>query len=419
MDSHAKRIVMFTDSFYPELGGIQDSVAITAQGLGQQGHAVRIYGPTASQRDYAIAQLPVEELDLGGNVSIRRMLALPVPGPTRQSRLVAPVGQYWRDAAAFRPDIIHTHTFFGAGWEALRAARRLRLPIVGTNHWAIGAFGAYMPLPRQTFARTSTKLVTWYYDHCTFVTAPSRSVLCEMQDHGLTTAGRVISNPIDTDTFRPAAVEEKARLKAKLNFSPATIVYAGRLAVEKNIDILIRALALMQDDLPAAMLVLAGHGTAQRQLELLARQLGIAERVIFLGTLDKGRLAEVFRAADAFAIASTSESQSMVLLQAMSAGLPAVGARCRALPEYITADCGLLAAPGDPADFARQLTALLSDPGRQETMGRRAHRAASRFSVATVVAAWEETYAMTIQTYHAGSPQPDLGTGEERSSSWN
>jgi len=420
MDRRSRRIALFTDSFYPELGGIQDSIAATAQALGQRGYVVRIFAPAACPADYAVANLPVGEIDLGRNVSIHRLRSLPVPGPTRQSRLVIPHGWRWRDVAAFSADLIHTQTFFGAGWEALRAARRLRLPLVGTNHWVIGEFGNYVPLPTRTFARASVGLVTWYYDHCSMVTAPSRTVLQEMQDRGLRSAHCVVSNPIDTDTFHPVTAEEKLRLKTTLGFATPTIVYAGRLAVEKNIDILVRALALLRQDFPTAMLVLAGHGTDQQRLERSAEEHNVAQHVRFLGTLDKASLADVFRAADVFAIASTSESQSMTLLQAMSCGLPAVGARWRALPEYITSASGLLATPGEPADFARQLVTILSQPMLQQTMCLHAHRAARRFSVATVVDAWEDIYARTIRAYRHGSPQTGLGNrAEETSSSWN
>ena len=99
------------------------------------------------------------------------------------------------------------------------------------------------------------------------------------------------------------------------------------------------------------------------------------------------------RTADLFAIASTSETQSMVLLQAMSSGLPAVGARWRALPEYIGDDAGLLAEPGDAAQFAAHLLSILRAPSMRAQMGERATAAARRFGLAETVSAWEQIYA--------------------------
>lgn len=387
------RIAVFTDSFYPELGGIQDSVLSGCQELGRRGHQVVIIAPRAAGRDFRLAGLPEREAEAGENVTIRRLFSLPVPSSTGQSRLLVPTGGRWRALLPFAPDIVHTHTFLGAGWEALSAARHLDAPLVGTNHWAIGEFSGYLPFAARFFSRASVRAVTRYYNHCALVTGPSHSVVDEMRRSGLRRPYCVVSNPVDTVQFHPAEDAERDALKRAYGFSAATIIYAGRLADEKNIDVLIRALALAVRQVPEAMLALAGHGSARQRLEQLAHSLGVGERVRFLGTLDKAALADAFHAAEIFAIASTSETQSMVLIQAMSAGLPAVAARWRALPEYLDARSGLLARPGDHEDFARQLASLLCAPARRRLMGAHAARQAQRFSIAAVTSRWETIYA--------------------------
>lgn len=387
------RIAVFTDSFYPELGGIQDSILTLTSALGERGHELVVYAPAAARRDYRLVGARRGEPELGGNVSVRRLFSLPLPSSTRQSRLLVPMGFPGRDLARFRPDVIHTHTFLGAGWEALHAARRLGIPLVGTNHWAVASFGGYVPFFGGRLAALASQGVTSYYNRCGLVTSPSRSVLDEMLQAGLRRPHMVVSNPIDTAGFRPAIPVEKASLKRRLGFSDAAIIYAGRLAIEKNIDVLIRALPLVRRQLPSAMLVLAGHGSARDRLEDLARELRVGEHVRFLGTLNKPALADAFRAADVFAIASTSESQSMVLLQAMSCGLPAVGARSRALPEYLVDEAGLLAEPGSHAEFADRLIQLLRQPLLRLHMGEHACEAASRFAVSEIASGWERIYA--------------------------
>ncbi len=158
------RIAMFSDSFYPELGGIQDSVLTSARELGVRGHNMIIFAPAAARRDYVRANVPIAEVSLGRNVKIRRITSLPFPSSTLQSRLVIPTGRRWRDLAQFQPDIIHTHTFLGAGLEALIAARQLQVPLVGTNHWAVGEFSIYAPVGKAAFRRMSTKAVARYYN---------------------------------------------------------------------------------------------------------------------------------------------------------------------------------------------------------------------------------------------------------------
>jgi 1,2-diacylglycerol 3-alpha-glucosyltransferase len=386
------RIALFTDSFHPELGGIQDSIAASAQALGARGHSVRVHAPRASRADYAMCDLPAAELDLGPNVVIRRLPSIPVPSSSQQSRLLVPTGRAWRALASFRPDVIHTHTFLGAGWEALRSARRLHVPIVGTNHWAVREFGAYLPVGATLAGRLGLRVVTDYYNRCAMVTAPSLSVIDEMIAFGLRRPHAVVSNPIDTTLFRPASPEERRGLKAVFGFSGATVLYAGRLATEKGIDVLIRALARIAPLVPDAMLALAGHGTARTSLERLAEDMGVGSRVKFMGTLDKITLSRAMQGADVFAIASTSETQSMVTLQAMSCGLPVVGARWRALPETIAEGAGLLATPGDVDEFGDRIRELLAQPHLRVGMGARAAEAARRSSLDTVVLEWERIY---------------------------
>ncbi len=387
------RIAVFTDSFYPELGGIQDSVLSGCRELGKRGHQVVIFAPRATGHDFKVAGLPGFEVDAGENVEIRRLFSLPIPSSTGQSRLLVPTGRRWRQLLPFEPDIIHSHTFLGAGLEALSAARHLDVPLVGTNHWAIGEFAGYTPFSANFFRNVSVRAVTRYYNHCALVTGPSHSVIDEMCAFGLRRPHRVVSNPVDTSRFRPVSDACREALKRTYGFSHSTIIYAGRLADEKKIDVLIRALPLVARQAPDVMLALAGHGSARHRLEQLAHALGVGERVRFLGTLDKATLADVFQAADIFAIASTSETQSMVLIQAMSAGLPVVGANWRALPEYIDAQSGFLAQPGCHEDFARRLTQLLGSPALRKHMGEHAVRKTTHFSITTVTNHWEEIYA--------------------------
>jgi 1,2-diacylglycerol 3-alpha-glucosyltransferase len=328
-----------------------------------------------------------------------------MPGSTGQSRLVLPTGRRWHAVARFRPDVIHSHTFLGTGLEALAVSRRLAVPLVGTNHWQIGAFNVYAPeVARDAVARGCWRALARYYNRCDWVSAPSRATFADMRAHGFRRPGAVISNPIDTITFRPPEPGERQALKARLGLSDATVLYAGRLAREKRIEVLLRALPALRARVPQAELVLAGHGTARPALEALAQDLGVAAHVRFTGTLGHAALADLCRAADVFALASTSESQSMMLLQAMSAGLPAVGARHGPLVEYIPPEVGLLADPERPASFAAALARLLDTPWLRAAMAEHATTAAARFGVPAVIDAWQDVYTRASRGEAAAVP---------------
>ncbi len=392
------RIAVFTDYFFPELGGIQDSIATTARALGARGHQVDIHAPVYAARDYGRVGAVVRERDLGASVRVRRRLSLPFPSSTRQSRAawISPFG--WASLTGrSRPDVIHVHSFFGIGLEALLNGACLGIPVVGTNHTTIAGFGAHIPV---SVAR-ATAYVLWFYNKCGIITAPSHSVFDELGRDRLRRPLEVISNPIDTALFRPKPDGDNKVARHNFGLHGPTITYAGRLGAEKNIDIVLHAVAALRDQGVAATLAIAGHGSHESVLRNLAAILRIADRVRFLGTLAHEELALLLQISDAFVIMSTSETQSMVLLQAMACGAPVVAANTRALPEFVGRDNGALADPHDPTALAHILSDLLATPARRRDMGAAGRRVAEKFGIAAVTDRWESLYRSMLP---AGQP---------------
>jgi len=384
---------MFTDYFFPELGGIQDSIATTSRSLGMRGHRVDIYAPRYAPRDYQRIGAPVCEPDLGANVRVRRRPSLSFPSSTGQSRaaLLSPIG--WAGLTGReKPDVIHVHSFFGIGLEALLNGTFLRMPVIGTNHTTIAGFGPYIPVSVDR----ASAYVAWFYNRCDYVTAPSRSVLEELEAAGLCRPGEVVSNPIDTRLFRPVRADEHAALRASFGLSRPTITYAGRLGPEKNIEVLLHAAAALRDRGIIAELAIAGHGSHEPVLRTRAADLGLGQRVRFFGTLSPDELARLLRVSDTFAIMSTSETQSMVLLQAMASGVPVVAANVRALPEFVDPANGVLVDPHDPARLAQVLEDLLASADRRGQLGSAGRRSAQKYGVEIVTDAWEALYGSVL-----------------------
>jgi len=384
---------MFTDYFFPELGGIQDSIATISRALGYRGHQVDIYAPRYTTRDYRQVGAPVCERDLGSNVRVCRRPSLPFPSSTRQSRvaLLSPVG--WAALALrAKPDVIHTHSFFGIGLEALLNATCLRIPVIGTNHTTIAGFAPHIPVS----AHSASAYVAWFYNRCDYVTAPSHSVFLELGQTRIRRPHVVVSNPIDTTLFRPVRPDEREALRARFGLSTLTITYAGRLGPEKNIDVLLHALAALHARGIPAELAIAGHGSHEPVLRALAGELRIDHKVRFLGTLAQEELARLLRISDTFAIMSTSETQSMVLLQAMASGVPVVAADARALPEFVGPANGVLVNPHDPAQLAQTLADLLAAPERRRQLGVGGCRSAEKYRVETITDEWEALYRSVL-----------------------
>lgn len=392
------KIAIFSDNFFPELSGISDSIIASAQELAKMGHQIRFFVPDYSQKNYETAGIVSKrEIDLDHNIEISRFFSFPYPTPTKQGRMVIPCGLRTLAVRRFKPDIIHSHLFFGVGIEALLAAKLLRVPIIGTNHTAISEFIKYAPIRAKWVESASLRYVSWYYDRCDLTTSPSRLLLEEMKLHGFKGRQKVIYNPIDTETFNVVANHNKEELKKSFSLNDKTIVYAGRFAPEKNIDIIVRAVALAKEKIPDITLAMAGHGSFFSNIEKLVSELGLEKNTKFLGTLSHFELADLYRASEIFSITSTSEIQSMTLIQAMACGLPIIGVKARGF-EYV-GENGILIEPGDISALSEKIILLLNDQAMRNDLSEKSLRFAQKLSDKNIAIKWGKIYQEEITAY--------------------
>ncbi len=382
------RIAYFSDNFYPELSGIADTIIITGKELQKRGHEIIYVGPYYSHKDYAIAkrQYPAKkEDDTIDSMRIVRLPSVPLPAsPTGQSRFAFPIGASFKFLDSFKPDVIHTQSPYGVGWEALRASKRYKIPLVGTNHTAIEDF---FPAPSVMRAYDA-----WYYNHCDFVTTPYAGLLRRMGEKGFHKPGRAVANPAELAAFAPATPAQRAEHKRSFGLAGPVVLYVGRLGVEKRVDVIVRALELLVKEFPTITLVATGHGAAESGLKKLAQKLGLGRQIKFTGFLSHAALPHAYKTADVFAFMSTSDSQSIALMQAYSSGVPAVCASARGLPDYTPKEVGFLVEPGDHTALAEKLKLLLNDSSLRERMGAAAAGYVKKFSPEKIADEWERIY---------------------------
>jgi glycosyltransferase involved in cell wall biosynthesis len=199
--------------------------------------------------------------------------------------------------------------------------------------------------------------------------------------------------------FHPADATA-AELKKKFQFSSATIIHAGRLSIERHPEVLIKALSLIKKEVPNAMLAFAGKGTMEPELHALARSLHVEDSVRFLGFVDHPTLCEAYNAAEIFGITSTDDTQSLVMMQAMAAGLPVIGVNARGLPEYINDKNGYVVEPNDERAVAEKAIYLLRNPAVAKKLGVGARAYAEQFSESAIAEKWEGIYATAISDYN-------------------
>jgi len=384
------RIALFTDTFPPVVNGVANAVARSARALAQCGHEVCVF--TVSDKSSG-------ELERMANDAFRVVtlpsVGLPIYIDVRTSM---PVGLALGRVKKFRPDIIHSHTPFSVGWEAVWAARALGVPLVGTHHTFFNHYLEHVHLNYPWAETLSWKLTVAYYNRCNLVVSPTRSLASELLAHGLKRPYEILPNTIDTQLFRPEPdATARQKLKSTLGLPGPTLIYMGRVSYEKSIDQAIRAFALIARDIPDAQFFIVGDGPGRAALEQLVSTLGLGGRVRFLGFVFGQRLVEVLQASDVFVTASKSENMPLAVLEAMACGLPVLAVRSLGLAEIIEdGRNGMLLPPDDTEALAREAIALIKDDRLRVEQSRASRTLSARYSEKEITRRLEGMYAAVV-----------------------
>lgn len=384
------RIAYFSDNFYPEISGISDSVITTGEELRKHGHGVVYVSPWYPQAAYTASRDPLRDA-----LPIKRIPSLPFPNsPTGQSRNALPLGASIRFLKRFKPDILHTQSPYGTGLEAVIASKLLGVPLIGTNHTPLEEFLHYLP-GGTLIEPLALRYESWYYNRCRFVSAPYQGLIDVMRTRGFKREGRGQANPVPFSAS-PKSEEQKRVCKVELSIPGPMLLSSGRLAPEKNVDVVLRAFALVLKKIPDATMVITGHGSAEENLRKLAGDLHLGNRVRFSGFVTPEKLEQLYCTAEVYVVMSTAETQSLSLMQGFANGVPAVVARSHGLIDFCPPECGFQVEPGDIVTLADKIQLLLTEPLHQG-MGRAGVEFVKKFSPAHMADAWEEIYNRVLR----------------------
>lgn len=337
------RVVLVTNQYAPVIGGIENLLRQLAPHLRARGHDVAVLTGThrdAQERRAEVDGIPVFRSDLVRAVARRDPFAIAQERKAAQ----AVIGE-------LAPDVIHAHDCGPLLWAIADSGP----PVLATLHVGTALFetAQFAPIARQL-------------SRCDWLTAVSRTVADEAVELVPTLAGRisVVTNGVAVPPEPPAADPAAHR-----------VVAAGRMAPQKGFDVLLRAFAALAATDDRAELVIVGGGSQRAELEALAAELGVADRVEMPGPARHADMPGVFASASVVAIPSRFEGMPLVALEAGLAARPVVATPVQGLGEVVVdGETGLLVPPEDPAALAAALTELLDDPDRAARMGRAARR---------------------------------------------
>jgi glycosyltransferase involved in cell wall biosynthesis len=314
-------IVFLTNTYLPHVGGVARSVASFAETYRSLGHKVLIIAPE-------FADTPTDEVDVIRVPAIQNFNAsdfsVALPIPTGLSDTVK----------AFGADIVHSHHPFLLGMTAVRLARYLHLPLVFTHHTLYEQYTHYIPGDSPPFKTFIIELATRYANLCDQVFAPSESIRDLIMSRGVTKPVSVVPTGVDLDLFA-AGNRTQGRDHLNIPANAFVIGHLGRLAPEKNLAFLGEAIAEVLQKNAQAWFLLVGAGPSEQSLREQFVAKGVADRLVMPGILQRAALADALAAMDVFAFSSKSETQGMVLTEAMAAGLPVVGLDASGVREVV------------------------------------------------------------------------------------
>jgi glycosyltransferase involved in cell wall biosynthesis len=364
-------ICMMTNTYLPHVGGVARSVSTFAEEFRRRKHQVLVVAPEfegkpLGKRAAAIVERVAAIQNFNGSdFSVRLPLA------TALSERID----------SFKADIIHAHHPFLLGDTALRIATSKNVPVIFTHHTRYEDYTHYVPFDSPALKEVAINLSTEFANLCDGVIAPSDSIAKLIKKRGVTSPIHVVPTGINVKAFA-LGDGPRFRKKHKLSSRHFVVGHVGRLAPEKNLGFLAEAVALFLKQTPAARFLVIGGGPSEADIEKTFAKHGVGSQLILAGKHTGALLADAYNAMDVFAFASFSETQGMVLAEAMAAGRPVVALNASGVREVMRPDQNgfMLPARASAKIFASHLARLHAEPELRRAFSAEARRTAENFS---------------------------------------
>ncbi|MFW5824375.1 MAG: glycosyltransferase [Marinobacter sp.] len=389
------RVAMFTNNYLPFIGGVPLSIERLRRGLAKQGDQVLVVAPTYPDQ-------PDHEQDV---LRVPSLLAL---GKRREFRMANIFrGRIRRGVRSFRPDIIHLHHPFWLGSLGLFMARLLNIPAVYTYHTRLEHYAHFVPLPGLLFRNLiSHMLARRFANRCDGVIVPTDATEEYLHMIGVTTLTFVQPTGIEYDRFQRVQAAEVEALRDRLSLPAGVrvLVSVARLSNEKNIGFMIEALKELRSQTRQRFhLLMIGDGHQRERLQERIDDLDLNDCITLAGAVPPGEMAVWYHLGDVFVFASKSETQGMVILEAMAAGLPVVAVRSSGIDDAVQHGHNGYKTPERRDLWCQRIKSLLEDDDLRRELSVNARAFARDYSVESFAASVREIYATVLAARHEES----------------
>lgn len=418
------KIAISTDLYYPMINGVAQFTRNLAAGLHQRGHDVVVLAPSLTgdyeiERDkefgFRVVRLSSRKIyfypdQINDIPEAKQFLGVKVPQLLYRNGLHVSLNsgneiKHFLDG--FEPDIIHDQTPGPLALSIFRYAKKRGIPLVSTDHAYPDNLTQQLHLPR--FAKKPINVVMNKYfvsflKRSEYGTMPTEQAVSDLLPHRkkFKVPVEALSNGIDLSRFTPGKAPAEIYARYGIPKNKPIVLYVGRVDPEKSLEVLIKAFNLVLLKNPEAHLVVVGDGASRNDLEKLAEKLGIEKHTHFLGRVVGDDLPMLYRTGKVFAITSKTETQSIVVMEAMATGLPVVAVQAGAIPELVkNSKTGYLCQPDDPTTTARSIVRILKNDSLHQKFSKTALKNIQKHDIAYTLTRFEAIYEDVAERYNS------------------
>jgi len=380
------RILMISDVYFPRINGVSTSTQIFRDELIHRGHKVTLIAPHYPNctEDEDIIRIPS-----------RRVLFDPEDRMMKRDEITALLPTLQQE----KFDLLHIQTPFVAHYLGVKLAAALNIPCVESYHTFFEEYlFHYVPfVPRNWMRVLARRFTRKQCNAVDCVIVPSTAMSEILGQYGVTTRTKIIPTGMEINKFH-ACNGDAFRERLGIPSTRPTLVHIGRVAHEKNIDFLLNMLTILRNEIPDILLIIAGEGPALSHLQKQVRKLNLHEHVLFVGYLSReSSLLDCYCAGNIFVFASRTETQGLVLLEAMALGVPVVSTAVMGTKDILQPQRGALVAAEIPENFAAKVKLLLENDFLRKRLGKDARDYVKEWSAPIMAERLLELYRELVQ----------------------
>jgi len=369
------RIAFFTNCYKPLVNGVVTSISSLKEAYERKGHEVYVFAPKVE--DYVDQEKNVFRYR-SVNLTNKVKYPLPIPLSFRVKKVIN----------EFNPDIVHIHHPFLLSSVAIMYGKKLGIPKILTIHTQYEQYAYYVsPIPKRITHEAIKIIISNLAYKTDCITTPSTSMKKIIEGYGIKNRIEVIPNAIHLISFQENDELKRTEIKNKYNLKEddKIILFVGRVASEKSIDKLIKALEIIKKrDNNKVKLLIVGNGPAMDELKQLTRTLKVEKDVVFAGTVSYEEIQHYYKMAYVFTIASTTETFGIVTIEALASGVPVVAIKAPGAVDILTDGLDGLLADDDVEKFANALEKIIKEPELREKLSRGALKTSEKYSINTI-----------------------------------